>query len=125
MKSKLLSWFAHVSVRHSKAVLIFGSGLAIICGIMSEQLVIKANMKDLMPQSHPTVKGYNDMTENFEAASNVIITAIGETAGLKKFAEEVAPEIEKLDNYIYRVSYKVNRDFLRKHALMLLQNQES
>ena len=123
MKSKLLSWFAHVSVKYNKAVLLIGFGLMIACGIISEQLVIKANMKDLMPQSHPTVKGYNDMTENFEAASNVIITALGETDDLKRFADEVAPKIEKLDRYVYRVSYKVNRDFLKKHALMLIKTK--
>lgn len=100
-----------------------GFGLMIACGIITEQLAIKANMKDLMPQGHPTVQGYNHMTENFEAASNVIITAIGKQGDLKKFAEDVAPQIENLDKYVYRVIYKVNRDFLGKHALMLLKTK--
>ncbi len=124
MKSKLLAWFAHLSVKRNRAVLIIGLGITITCGILSEKLVIKANMKDLMPQSHPAVKGYNNMTEDFEAASNVIITALGNTEDLKRFAEEVAPEINRLDEYVYRVSYKINRSFLRKHALMLLKTKD-
>ncbi|MEM9327244.1 MAG: MMPL family transporter, partial [Bacteroidota bacterium] len=123
MKSKILSWFAHVSVQYYQTVLLVGLGLTIACGILSEQLVIKANMKDLMPQDHPMVKGYNEKTEDFEAASNVIIAAIGETDDLKRFADEVVPQIEKLDQYIYRVSYKVNRDFLKKHGLMLVKTK--
>lgn len=124
MKTKLLSWFAQVSVNHSKKVLTLAAGLTVCAGILSEQLAIRANMKDLMPQCHPAVKEYNLLTEKFQSASNVIIAAIGKTEDLKHFADDVAPQVAALKQYVYRVDYKVNRDFLRQHGMMLMKTKD-
>jgi len=121
MKTKILGWFAKISVKHYKAVLGVVLLLTIGAAFLSEQLELKMNMKDMMPQSHPMVVEYNYMMDNFEAASNLMITAIGETEDLKRFVDEVSPQIASLTEYIYRVDYKVNREFLKKHALMLVK----
>ncbi|MCD4795376.1 MAG: MMPL family transporter [Bacteroidales bacterium] len=124
MKTKIIAWLANVVVKYYKAVLGIVLLITVIAAILSENLVLKMNMKDMMPQSHPIVKEFNFMVDNFEAASSIMITAIGETEDLKKFADEVAPQIAALDEYIYQVDHKVNQEFLKNHALMLVKSKD-
>jgi len=112
------------TVKHYKTVLGVVALLTIGAAILSEHLELKMNMKDMMPQSHPMVVEYNYMMDNFEAASNIMITAIGETEDLKSFADEVSPQIAALTEYVYRVDYKVNREFFKEHALMLVKSKD-
>ena len=40
-----------------------------------------------MPQNHPLVKGFNDVLDNYDSASMIIVAATGDEESLKKSAD--------------------------------------
>ncbi len=124
MKEKLLIRLARLAEKHSWAMFIGALVLTLVLGAMSENLELNMNFKDLMPQSHPTVQEYDKIVNNYSAASNIIIGAMGEENDLKAFTDEIAPKIVALKEYVSKVDYKINRDFFEKHAFMLTKEKD-
>lgn len=91
---------------------------AIAAGLAS-QLKLTTHAKDLMPQKHPMVQEYDRIIDDYSTASMIIIAARGDETELKHFADELAPQIEAMTDYIQRVDYKLERDFFLNHAFML------
>ncbi len=124
MKEKFLIKLARLAEKHSWFMFIAALALTLVLGAMSENLKLKMNFKDLMPQSHPTVQEYDKIVDNYSAASNIIVGAMGEENELKAFAEKIAPKIENLTEYVSKVDYKINREFFEEHAFMLTKEKD-
>lgn len=91
---------------------------------LSSKLELHMHTKNLMPQEHPMVQEFDRIIEDYKTASMIIVAARGEERELKQFAEELAPKIEAMREYIQRVDYKVDRDFLRAHGFMLMKAKD-
>lgn len=124
MQKKFFSKLAEFVVSRYRTLLIVSAILTLIFGGLSGSLELKMSFKELMPQSHPTVKEYNKIIDNYSAASNIIISAIGKENELKQFADEIAPKVRALKKYIKRVNYKINRPFFEKHGFMLTKAKD-
>ncbi len=124
MKTIILEKIAKLAEKRTLLMIVIALVLTIIAGGLSESLELKMNFKDLMPQSHPTVIEYDSIIENYSAASNIIIAATGAESELKQFADEIAPKVEAMDQYIKRVNYKVNRKFIEEHAFILTKTKD-
>jgi uncharacterized protein len=124
MKIRLLSNVIAQIEKRPWYVIIVAIILAIISGGLGSRLELKMNFKDLMPPEHPTVDEYNTIVDNYSAASNIIIGAQGDEEELKAFVNELAPEIKGCSEYVSRVDYKINKDFLENHALMLTKTKD-
>lgn len=111
-------------VNRYRLLLITSAILTLIFGGFAGALELKMSFKELMPQSHPTVKEYNKIIDNYSAASNIIISAIGTETQLKQFADEIAPKVRALKSHIKRVNYKINRPFFEKHGFMLTKAKD-
>jgi len=81
-------------------------------------------MTDLMPQDDPMVQEFDRIMEEFAGAASMIVVAEGDEQALVTFAERVARRIEALKEYVKKVDYKLPRDFLTKHALMLMKAED-
>ena len=86
---------------------------------LAGQLKLTMHFTNLMPQEHPMVDEFNRVIDDYSTASMIIIAARGEESQLKRFADELAPQIEAMTEYIQRVDYKVERDFFLKHGFMM------
>jgi uncharacterized protein len=124
MKEKIFKGLAKLTTKRPGLSLLVALVLTILAGGVSEHLELKMNFKDLMPQSHPTVVEYNKILDHYQAASNVVIAAIGEEDSLKRFVEDVVPEIKNMGQYIKRVDYKMNKDFFENHAFILTKSKD-
>ncbi len=124
MKEKVFKGLARLTTKKSGIALLIALVLTVVAGGLSERLELKMNFKDLMPQSDPTVVEYNKILDHYQAASNIIIAAIGDKNSLKKFADDIAPKIENMDQYIKRVDYKMNKEFFRNHGFMLTRTKD-
>ncbi len=124
MKERILNQLALLAERKPRTMFIVAIIITLVCGGLAGKLELKMNFKDLMPQFDPTVKEYDNIVENYNAASNIIIGAQGKEEELKKFTEELAPKIKNLKGYVNRVDYKLNKEFFKKHALMLTKETD-
>ncbi len=119
MRTKLLSKIADLADR--KAIWVFAIAViitAIAVGLM-QQLKIEMHFKNLMPQNHPMVQEFNQIVDDFSTATLIIVAARGKEGELKQFADELAPQIEAMTEYVQRVDYKLERDFYLDHGFML------
>lgn len=119
MRVKMLTVVARFADKHP--VLMFSIALLItsIAAGLASQLKLVMHIKDLMPESHPMVQEFNRITDDYSTASIIIVAAKGDEQELKQFADEIAPKIRALTQYVKRVDYKLERDFFLKHGLLL------
>ena len=124
MRNKLLADLARfISTRP------WWSGLILLVvtlglGFMAFQLKLSTAMTNLMPQDDPMVQEFDRVMEEFAGAASMLVVAEGDEQALVTFAERVAPQIEAIKDYVKKVDYKLPRDFLTKHALMLMKAED-
>jgi len=119
MREKLLSKIASFSARRPGLLLAIALTITAIAAGLASQLKLNTHAKNLMPQKHPMVQEYDRIIDDYSTASMIIIAARGDETELKHFADELAPQIEAMTDYIQRVDYKLERDFFLNHAFML------
>jgi len=124
MKSKIFSLIARISIKRPWIVISVTLVLLFISGVLSENLELKTNFKDLMPQSHPIVSEYNNIVENYLGATMEIIGAVGEEESLINFVNDIAPEIATYTSLVKRVEYKLNKDFFEDHGFMVMKQKD-
>ena len=77
-----------------------------------------------MPQNHPMVKEFNQVIDDYDTASMIIIAAQGNEQDLKNFADNIAVKVAALDKFINRVDYKLERDFILTHGFKLQKEKD-
>ncbi len=119
MRSKLLSKIADLADRRAAWMFIIAIIITAISAGLMQQLKIEMHFKNLMPQKHPMVQEFNQIVADFSTATLIIVAARGKEAELKQFADELAPKIEAMTEFVQRVDYKLERDFYLEHGFML------
>ena len=87
-------------------------------GLMG-RLELKMHFKNLMPQGHAMVEEFNRIVDDFSTATLIIVAATGEEEELKRFADELAPQVAAMEEYVQRVDYRLEREFLLEHGFAL------
>jgi hopanoid biosynthesis associated RND transporter like protein HpnN len=124
MRRKLLTVVAAIAERRPGLVFISALLVTALAVGLASQLRLTTHFKDMLPQGHPIVKEFDRILEDYSTASMIIIAAKGEEAQLKQFADELAPRIEALTEFITRVDYKLEREFIQEHAFMLQKQKD-
>ena len=119
MREQLLLGIASLAERRPRRVLAVAALVTMGALWGMSQLELHMHFKNLMPQSHPMVREFNRIVDDFSSASQIIVTAIGREEDLKRFADEVAPRIGAMAEYVRRVDYRLERDFFLQHGFML------
>ncbi len=124
MRKKFLDKLAHhISSRPWWSALTLVM-LTIIFGAMAAQLKMKTDFTDLMPQDDPMVSEYDRIISEFDGAMSMLVVAEGDPAKLIQFAEKTAPELEKLTQFFKKVDYRLPKDLIAEHALMLMKSED-
>ncbi len=111
--------------KRTKLIFFLGLIITLVAVFFAGKIYIKTSFKDLMPQSHSTVKEFNKIIDNYKSASNIIIGAKGNNEeDLKKFVEEITPQIKNIKKFIKRVEHKISSDFLENNAFKLMKEKD-
>jgi hopanoid biosynthesis associated RND transporter like protein HpnN len=124
MREKLLDRIAQWSGSNPYLMLAGAVIVTLIAAGLAGTLTVKMNFRDMMPQDHPMVQEYSKIIEEYSAASDIIIAAVGEEESLKRFADEIVPRVEAMTEYIKRVDYKLPREFFLEHGFMLTKAKD-
>ena len=124
MRDKLLaSWGKFTATKPGwvvAAILI----LAVLASLSASRLSVTMRWSDLLPLEDPMVQEFDRIIKEYTNASNSIILVQGPEHRIKEFAEAIVPQVESLSEYVDRVYYKIDEEFLRNHALMLAKAKD-
>ncbi len=124
MRKKILNIISRLSFQKTNLMLVMMLILTLVAVFVAKDITLSMQFKDLMPQNHPLVKRFNNIIDNYDSASSIILTATGNKKSLIAFVEDIAPLIQKHNEFFKRVDYKRNTDFFLKHGFMLQKNKD-
>jgi hopanoid biosynthesis associated RND transporter like protein HpnN len=124
MKQKILNKWGEFAATHSLWIIAGLTLLTIAAAVSASRLKITTRWSDLLPMHDPMVKEYDNIIKEYSSASNTIIVVQGPQARIKQFAEEIVPQIRRLEPFVDQVYYKVDEDFFRQHGFMLTRTQD-
>ena len=124
MREKILSAWGKLSARYPGRLA--AAAILVILGVstLASNLKITTRWADLLPTHDPLVQEFNKIIEEYTSSSNSIMVVIGPEDKIKSFADEVAPEIRSLEDYVKRVDYKIDEEFVRDHGFMLVKSKD-
>ncbi len=124
MRIRFLKWLAEFSTENYQAVLFIAAVISIICAFIGAGLQIRTQWVDMLPESLASVKEFNAIIENFASDSDILVVLEGSPETLKQAAESLAGALIQNRTLIRSVDYRVDREFLEKHGLLLQDEQD-
>ncbi|MFC2081388.1 RND family transporter [Bacteroidota bacterium] len=118
MRDKILSKWGEIATRYNGWVLLGALIITIITIGLASGLKLTTRWSDLLPLDDPMVQEFDKIINDFKSASNSIIVVQGEEQQIKTFADDIVPLIKQMDDVKW-VEYKMNKEFLANHGLML------
>jgi hopanoid biosynthesis associated RND transporter like protein HpnN len=98
--------------------------LIILSLVLAQNMDMELRWSDMLPANDPKAKEFERIIEEYKSASTILIVVQGDEAEIKQYADEIAPQIEKLDQYVERVDYKIDKEFFSEHGFMLAQRDD-
>ncbi|MEJ2567697.1 MAG: MMPL family transporter [candidate division WOR-3 bacterium] len=130
MRDKLLRAWGRFSMTHPWRIFIGLFLVTLICLISvaylsaTKRFTMEMSWSDMMPANDPMAEEFDRILKEFRSASNTIVVVRGKDNEIKNFADEIAPQIEKLTEYVEEVYYKIDKDFLSRHGFMLIKEKD-
>jgi predicted RND superfamily exporter protein len=130
MREKLLKAWGRFSMTHPWQILIGLFLVAAVCLVSvaylykTKRFTMEMSWSDMLPANEPMAEEFDRVLKEFRSATNTIVVVRGKEKEIKKFADEIAPQIEKLTEYVEDVYYKIDKDFFARHGFMLMKEKD-
>jgi len=130
MRERLLRKWGRFSTTHPWQILIV---LFIIAAVSlgavaylytNKMFTLDMSWSDMLPANEPMAEEFDMILNEFTSVSNTIVVVRGREKEIKKFADKIAPQIEKLSDYVDEIYYKIDKDFFSEHGFMLLKESD-
>ncbi|MCL0074124.1 MMPL family transporter [Dehalococcoidia bacterium] len=123
-RKKVFDTLASGIYRHHRKILLAAVILLFISGFFASRIVMQVHLAGMLPEEKPQVEEFNRIIADFYAASRIFVVIEGENEGeLTRAAAELAPILAEVDN-VRRVDYRIDTDFIKRHALLLRDEDE-
>ncbi len=96
MRDKILTRLAALHAGHPWKMLTGAVVVTIVFGLLAAQLTINMQMRDLLPSGDPRVDQFNEIIDEFDSATSIIVVVQGEEQRIKSFADDLAPRLVEL-----------------------------
>ena len=124
MRDRLLNSWGEQSARHPWRILAVGLLLLIGAFLSASRLEMSPRWSDLLPLEDPRVQEFNRILDNYSNASNSILVVQGPETACKAFADTVVPRIAGVTEFVERVEYRTDYEFLQRHGLLLSKTRD-
>ena len=130
MRDKLLLKLAGWHADHPGRMLIIVILLTAIFGIFASHLTVTMRWSDILPSGDRRTIEFNRIVDEFSSATSIVVVVQGDEHRMKAFTDDVAPRIlaayDSTHNrqLVRRVDYKQETDFLKKHGLILIKEDD-
>ncbi len=124
MRERLLRSWARITASHPWRVIIGVLIVTVLAAISALQLRMDMRWSDLLPMNDPKAREFDEIITEYKSASTFLVVIRGEEQQMKQFADAIAQDILQLKQYFSRVDYKLDKEFLSNHALMLTEKED-
>jgi predicted exporter len=121
MRERLLRNWARIAATHPWRVIIAVLIITVLAVFSASRIRMDMRWSDLLPMNDPKAREFDEIITEYKSASTFLIVVRGEEQQIKRFADAITPEIRELSQYFSRVDYKLDKEFLSNHALMLAE----
>jgi uncharacterized protein len=119
-----LGALADYNYRHPWMALAIALALSLLGAFLARGLSLDANLVSLLPRSFQSVKDLHEMEERFGGLGWVVVVGEGaEPEALRRFADDLAPQLEALPGIRF-VEVKRPGRFFEEHALYYLSLED-
>ncbi|MEE8437799.1 MAG: MMPL family transporter, partial [Candidatus Neomarinimicrobiota bacterium] len=98
--------------------------ITIVFALMAGQLTMQTSFTNMMPEDDPIVAEFDRIMDEFSGAASMLVVAEGDPEKLIKFAEKAGPALEKVTEYFKKVDYRLPKELMLDHALMLTKTED-
>ncbi len=124
MRERLLRNWARIAATHPWQVIIVVLVITVLAVFSASRIRMDMRWSDLLPMNDPKAREFDEIITEYKSASTFLIVVRGEEQQIKRFADAITPEIRELSQYFSRVDYKLDKEFLSNHALMLAETKD-
>ena len=124
MRQRIFTFIARMTYRHSGIIVLVALIATALAAGVATRLQLTTRFSDLMPQGNPMVVEFNKIVEEYSTASNIIIVVQGEPDQMKPFADRLAASVEQLEEYVERVTHKIDEGYIARHGFMLEETSD-
>ncbi len=124
MKEKILRKWARFATKHPWYVIAVMGVLIILSLILARDLKMDMRWSDTLPEGDPMAQEFERIIKEYKTSSTILVVVQGDEREIKQFADELAPEIAKLEEYVERVDYKFDKEFFSKHGFMMAEQSD-
>lgn len=134
MRDKLLKKLAQVHAGHPWRMTVIVTVITLILAGFASRLTVTMRWSDLLPSEDPKTIEYDKILKDFNSASSIVVLAEGEESRIEEFADVLKPRLmeasylskdgSESNKFFQRVDYKRETNFLKKHTLMLIDEDD-
>jgi len=124
MRAKILRRWARFAATHPWRVIIAALIITVLAAVSASRIRLDMRWSDLLPMNDPKAREFDEIITEYKSASTFLIVVRGEEQKIKNFADAITPEIKQLTQFFHRVDYKLDKEFLAEHALMLTEAKD-
>ena len=124
MRERMFRAWARILNRRPYAIFSIIVLITLVCGFLASKMKMNTNWSDLMPEGDERVVEYDRVLKNFYNTANSIIVVQGQESRIKEYAEVIRPKLEELTDYVQRVRFKAEKDFIQNHGFMLTKTDD-
>ncbi|KPK73494.1 hypothetical protein AMJ87_01550 [candidate division WOR_3 bacterium SM23_60] len=121
MKERLLRKWARFAAQHPWLVIVCVLIITVLAALSASRNRMDMRWSDLLPMGDPVAQEFDRILKEYRSASTIHIVVKGEEQAMKQFAEVIAPRFEQLTDYVERVDYKMEKEFIAEHGFMLVK----
>ncbi len=124
MRKRLLRNWARFAAIHPWWVIGGLLVVTLLAFFSASRLRLDMRWSDLLPMRDPMAREFDRILNEYKSASTSIIVVQGPENQIKQFADEIAPQVERLEDLVERVDYKIDDDFFAEHGFMLAEARD-
>ena len=124
MRERLLKNWARIAATHPWRVIIAMLVITVLAAISASRIRMDMRWSDMLPANDPKASEFDKIITEYKSASTFLVVIRGEEQQIKRFGDAITPEIKNLSQFFSRVDYKLDKQFLSNHALMLADTKD-
>ena len=117
MLKKLLITHSLLSINHTGKILVGIMMLTLILGYQATSLQLQISFDYLLSDNNPRIETFNQILDEFNNDSNILLIASGHEDSLRSFAYHIKPILESFDKWVSSIHTQTSVEFLRKNIL--------
>lgn len=134
MRERWIQRLAELAVEKSKLMLWIIGGVTLVLMLLSGRMSMTPKWSDMLPKGDPRTAEFDRILEEFQSASSFVVVVQGPEQDIKAFAEALTPRVleplpvpgsdQEPQQFVRRVDYKAETEFMRNHGFMLMKEDE-